>query len=73
MVTEISSVNVHILVACSNVSMSNVPSSCLNCIKFKEAKLHAVSSKNIYSEHGLDALILPPFGQVCHSLIVVSY
>src|SRR5580700_10309355 len=38
-----------------------------------EARLHAVSSKNIYSEHGLLALIRPSFGQVCHSLIVVSY
>jgi hypothetical protein len=27
----------------------------------------------MYSEHGLDALIRPEPGQVCHSLIVVSY
>src|SRR4051794_10421449 len=27
----------------------------------------------MYSAHGLDALIRPEFGQVCHSLIVVSY
>src|SRR3954467_6740038 len=27
----------------------------------------------MYSEHGLEALIRPEFGQVCHSLIVVSY
>jgi len=27
----------------------------------------------MYSEHGFDALIRPEFGQVCHSLIVVSY
>src|SRR5262252_6059811 len=38
-----------------------------------EARLHAVSSRNIYSEHGLLALIRPSSGQVCHSLIVVSY
>jgi ribonucleoside-diphosphate reductase alpha chain len=38
-----------------------------------DAKLQAVSSKNIYSEHGFEASILPPSGQVCHSLIVVSY
>ena len=37
-----------------------------------EAKLQAVSSKNIYSEHGLDALIRPDWGHVCHSLMVVS-
>src|SRR6201991_3493424 len=38
-----------------------------------EARLHAVLSKNMYSEHGLDALIRPPSGQVCHSLMVLSY
>src|ERR671937_605848 len=27
----------------------------------------------MYSEHGLDALIRPVFGRVCHLLIVVSY
>src|SRR5581483_10493008 len=27
----------------------------------------------MYSEHGLDALIRPEFGHVCHELIVVSY
>src|SRR4051812_25091808 len=27
----------------------------------------------MYSEHGFEALIRPEFGQVCHSLIVVSY
>src|SRR5262249_36495196 len=37
------------------------------------ARLHAVSSRNMYSEHGLDALILPDSGQVCQSLMVVSY
>src|SRR5213076_2438424 len=27
----------------------------------------------MYSEHGLDALMRPVFGSVCHLLIVVSY
>jgi len=27
----------------------------------------------MYSEHGLEALILPASGHVCHSFIVVSY
>src|SRR5436189_3053709 len=27
----------------------------------------------MYSEHGLDALMRPVFGHVCHALIVVSY
>src|SRR4051812_45094956 len=38
-----------------------------------DARLHAVSSRNMYSEHGFDALIFPEFGHVCHRLIVVSY
>ena len=32
-----------------------------------------MSSRNMYSEHGLLALMRPSAGQVCHSLIVVSY
>src|SRR5690606_1777745 len=43
-----------------------------NFIKLSEAKLQAVLSKNMYSEHGFEALILPPSGQVCQSLIVSS-
>ena len=35
-------------------------------------RLQAVSSRNMYSEQGLEPLILPPSGQVCHSLMVVS-
>src|SRR6201996_3491666 len=38
-----------------------------------DARLQAVLSKNIYAEHGLDALMRPPSGQVCHSLMVLSY
>src|SRR5690606_32981541 len=34
-------------------------------------RLHAVSSRNMYSEHGLDARIGPDCGQVCQSLMVV--
>ena len=37
------------------------------------ARLQAVSSRNMYSEHGFEALIRPEFGQVCQRLIVVSY
>src|SRR5262249_43208410 len=39
---------------------------------FSWARLHAVSSRKLYSEHGFEALIRPLAGQVCHSLIVVS-
>ena len=39
--------------------------------RFSEARLQAVSSRNMYSEHGLLARIGPLSGQVCQSLIVV--
>ena len=35
--------------------------------------MQAESSIDMYSEHGLDALMRPVFGSVCHLLIVVSY
>src|SRR3954447_12270479 len=56
-----------------NVSTSSVPSGRRNFIRFSDARLHAESSMLMYSEHGLDALIRPVFGFVCHWLIVVSY
>ena len=34
--------------------------------------MQAVSSKNIYSEHGLEALIRPDTGLVCQRLMIVS-
>src|SRR5688572_28486555 len=37
------------------------------------ARLHAVLSRNMYSLHGLLALMRPELGQVCQVLIVVSY
>src|SRR3977135_3177118 len=59
--------------ACSNASTSSSPSSRRNFIRFSEARLHAELSIDMYSEHGLDALMRPVFGSVCHELIVVSY
>src|SRR5205807_173106 len=59
--------------ACSNASTSSSPSSRRNFIRFSDARLHAESSIDMYSEHGLDALIRPVFGSVCQLLIVVSY
>src|SRR5262247_277139 len=73
MSTEISSVMVHKRVACSNAEISKLPSVLRNCIRFSDARLQAVSSRNMYSEQGLDALMRPLCGQVCHSLMVVSY
>src|SRR6266576_844097 len=42
-------------------------------MRLREARLQAVSSRNMYSEHGLLALMRPSAGQVCNSLMVVSY
>src|SRR3989344_3444776 len=56
-----------------NNSTSNFPPIFKNLTKFKEARLQALLSKCMYSLQGLEAFILPVFGQVCHSLIVVSY
>src|SRR5919107_1460558 len=58
---------------CWNISTSNVPSGRRNFIRFSDARLHAESSTCMYSLHGLDALMRPEFGEVCHWLIVVSY
>src|SRR3954452_1617690 len=59
--------------ACSNDSTSKLPSERRNLSRLIEARLQAESSTCMYSEHGFDALMRPEFGQVCHSLIVVSY
>ncbi len=56
-----------------NRSTSNVPSAWRNFIRLMLARLQAVSSRNMYSEQGFEALIRPEFGQVCQRLIVVSY
>ena len=72
--TEISSTIVHSRVACSKAGTSNSPrSSSWKRSRFSEARLHAVSSRNMYSEQGFEPRIGPPAGEVCHSLIVVSY
>src|SRR5687767_1507547 len=71
--TEISSTTVHSRTAWAKPATSKLPSPRANAIRLSEARLHAVSSRNMYSEHGLEALIRPELGQVCHSLIVVSY
>src|SRR5215216_4287955 len=56
-----------------NRSTSSVPSGRRNFMRFSDARLQAESSTCMYSEHGLDALMRPEFGDVCHWLIVVSY
>src|SRR3954468_12652217 len=52
---------------------SSVPSALRNFMRFSDARLQAELSTCMYSEHGLDALMRPEFGEVCHWLIVVSY
>src|SRR6476620_7509666 len=53
--------------------MSNVPSSRRNLVRFRLERLQAESSRNMYSEHGFDALMRSVFGQVCQRLMVESY
>jgi len=59
--------------AALNRSTSNVPSALRNFIRLMLARLQAVSSRNMYSLHGLEALIRPLLGQVFQRLMVVSY
>src|SRR5262245_39793247 len=59
--------------AALNRSTSNAPSGRRNFIRLMLARLQAVLSRNMYSLHGLLALIRPLLGQVCQRLIVVSY
>src|ERR1700710_1007934 len=64
---------VHTRQACSNPFTSNMRVfESKKWARLIDARLQAVLSRNIYSEHGFEALIRPPSGQVCHSLIVVS-
>src|SRR3989304_1401890 len=52
---------------------SNVPSSRGSFIRLMLARFQAGSSRNMYSEHGFEALIRPELEQVFQRLIVVSY
>src|SRR5438552_13677874 len=54
-------------------SISNRPSFSENFIMFSDARLQAESSRNMYSEHGFEALIGAVFFDVCQRLTVVSY
>src|SRR5688572_17302298 len=58
--------------AARNAATSSSPSSLTNFIRLIDARLHAESSRNMYSEQGLLALMRAVFGEVCHSLTVVS-
>src|SRR3954451_1333672 len=59
--------------AFANSSPSKVSSSRRNFSRLSDARLHELLSSDMYSEHGLDAVIRPVSGVVCQSLIVSSY
>src|SRR5512141_426604 len=59
--------------ACWNSGASKVSSSLRNFSRFSDARLHEELSSDMYSEHGLDAVIRPVSGLVCQSLMVSSY
>src|ERR1700759_253489 len=56
-----------------NFSTSHDPSGLRNFSRLSEARLHDESSSDMYSEHGLDAVMRPVSGLVCQSLMVSSY
>ena len=55
------------------VTASNVSSSLRNLSRFSEARLQEELSSDMYSEHGLDAVMRPVSGLVCQSLMTSSY
>src|SRR6187401_3309773 len=57
----------------SNSPALGLPSGATNLRRFSDARLHAESSRYMYSLHGLDALMRAVPADVCHALIVVSY
>src|SRR5919106_5556692 len=56
-----------------NARISKFPSASMNLSRFRLARLQAELSRCMYSEHGLLALMRPDAGQVCQSLMTVSY
>src|ERR1700749_5128689 len=53
--------------------MSNWPPGVRNFRRLNDARLKAESSRNMYSEQGLEALMRAVFFDVCQRLMVVSY
>src|SRR6202165_2065273 len=56
-----------------NPATPNEPFEFRYFIRLSDARLHAVSSRNIYSEQGFEALMRAVFLQVCQRFTVVSY
>src|SRR4051794_22652070 len=59
--------------ALANSGASKVSSSLRNFSRLSDARLHEELSSDMYSEHGLDAVMRPVSGLVCQSLMVSSY
>src|SRR3954470_9444673 len=59
--------------ALPNRAASKVSSSRRNFSRLSDARLHEELSSDMYSEHGLDAVMRPVSGLVCQSLMVSSY
>src|ERR1700687_6271336 len=59
--------------ACRHASTSKEPLEFRYFIRLSDARLHAVSARNMYSEHGFEALMRAVFLHVCHWFTVVSY
>src|SRR5678816_4802329 len=57
----------------SNSPALGLPSGLTNLRRFSDARLHAESSRYMYSLHGLDALMRAVPAEVCQALTVVSY
>src|SRR4029079_9266630 len=55
-----------------NESTSNSPSGFWYLRRFSDARLHAESSRYMYSEQGFDALMRAVLAEVCQALTVVS-
>src|SRR6202166_4782240 len=56
-----------------NASTSKLPFELRYFIRLSDARLQAVSSRNIYSEQGFEALMRAVFLHVCQRFTVVSY
>src|SRR5580658_2927324 len=68
----ISCARIMVSTAWRKASTSNWPSGPTYFMRLRDERLHAESSRNMYSEHGFDALMRAVFLHGCHLLTVVS-
>ena len=68
----ISCATIMVSTAWRKASASKWPAGERNFIRFNDDRLQAESSRNMYSEQGLLALMRPVFLEVCQRLMVVS-